>query len=494
MKKYLWICLTFFALVGCEDLEDTYDAGDGLIRYVGQCTNVSVSPGWNRLIVKWTNSVDPTIKNIKIFWSLDGVTRDTLLAREATECSIPNLENGNYGIQVCAVDIRDSLSYSSLLFSRPYTPEHEKVRSFSRLVSKYYMVKDRLVLFFSRWDDNITEASLVYTSKESDELKSLPLTAEFIQEHPYYLLPEAVDFDKDIAVVREGRIEGCDDLIKFEPYVLGRDKLYTAEMKNWAKQHYNREDVTEDWVERMTELEFDYSWSSFEDILNFPNLQKLSLGKIRYMSSDFLDDSGWAQVYNKELSLFVLDVAHELLGLTVERYGQHYFMEERPYVQQKEIPVLPKLEYYDASTWEYTCSEDDEGIFESYLEHLFDGNFTTIWQPELRTYARSYEIIVDMKGVQALRGLTVVQQSFLENNLQGRSLMPNMIGIQYSENNISWTDATSVVDNFLGVSNGEGTVIYFKELVNARYLKFKVADQMYGSNYSVALAEIGIFK
>ena len=35
-KRYLWILFVFFALAGCDDLEDTYSdyAGDGQIRYL----------------------------------------------------------------------------------------------------------------------------------------------------------------------------------------------------------------------------------------------------------------------------------------------------------------------------------------------------------------------------------------------------------------------------------------------------------------------------
>ena len=43
-RKLYYIAWLFAALfvIGCEDLEDTYDeyAGDGMIRYVGKCSNV----------------------------------------------------------------------------------------------------------------------------------------------------------------------------------------------------------------------------------------------------------------------------------------------------------------------------------------------------------------------------------------------------------------------------------------------------------------------
>lgn len=41
-----WFVAALF-VIGCEDLEDTYDeyAGDGMIRYVGKCSNVGGAAG-----------------------------------------------------------------------------------------------------------------------------------------------------------------------------------------------------------------------------------------------------------------------------------------------------------------------------------------------------------------------------------------------------------------------------------------------------------------
>ena len=73
MKKILTITALLgvaLLVVSCgESLEDTYKdySGDGTsIRYVGRCRNISATPGWERILVKWTNNVDPVIKQIKI--------------------------------------------------------------------------------------------------------------------------------------------------------------------------------------------------------------------------------------------------------------------------------------------------------------------------------------------------------------------------------------------------------------------------------------------
>ena len=64
-KLYYIICLlATWVVVGCEDLEDTYDefTGDGRIRYLGKCMNVEMHPGWNRIRVIWENNTDAAVK------------------------------------------------------------------------------------------------------------------------------------------------------------------------------------------------------------------------------------------------------------------------------------------------------------------------------------------------------------------------------------------------------------------------------------------------
>ena len=124
IKKYLWILISLVLVAGCESLEDTYSdyAGDGAIRYLGKCTKVSVAPGWKRLIVKWVNNVDPVIDKIKVRWQVNDMKDSILLAPNTTEYSIPDLEDGNYEVTVCAIDKNGNESLANPIFGRPYTP------------------------------------------------------------------------------------------------------------------------------------------------------------------------------------------------------------------------------------------------------------------------------------------------------------------------------------------------------------------------------------
>ena len=76
MKKKLYYIVWLFAvlfIVGCEDLEDTYDeyAGNGRIHYVGKCSNLEVLPGWKRLKVKWKGNLDANIDHVKVTWKAE---------------------------------------------------------------------------------------------------------------------------------------------------------------------------------------------------------------------------------------------------------------------------------------------------------------------------------------------------------------------------------------------------------------------------------------
>ena len=496
IKKYLWILLSLILVTGCESLEDTYDdyAGDGAIRYIGKCTDVSVTPGWKRLIVKWVNNVDPVIEKIKISWKINEEKDSVLLERDVTEYSISNLNDGNYEVAVCAVDKDGYESLSNPIFGRPYSSTHETIISFTRLISKHYFVKNHLVLFFSSWQENVSSAQLNYYTTNGNS-KTLELNAELIAQK-YYLLPEEIDPNKPVTLNREGRVEGCDDLIVFDPYELSHDKLYTSDFKQWVKAKYGQHEITERFVETLTEFEYDYSLTSFEDILNLPNLEKLILGKNRYLRPDMANDVAQSQLYDLERSLFVLDVAHKVCGLTVNRYNKHYIPDANlpSFVTQESNPLVPELTYLDASTWSITCSEEDKYPYESHLENLFDGNLSNWWQPELiSTLARTYEISVDMKQVQPINGIKIVQKSFDAKDAQSASLMPGMIKIKISTDKISWSDATYVEENTIGATNGETTILRFPNTPDVRYLKFTINDQIYGQNFSISLAEIGVF-
>ena len=99
MMKYTTILLSLLACLsfaGCEDLEDTYEeyAGDGAVRYLAKCENLSVESGWERLIVKWDNKLDPNRNGVWLQCQSNAVQFDTLLPAGCDSCSVNGLPDG----------------------------------------------------------------------------------------------------------------------------------------------------------------------------------------------------------------------------------------------------------------------------------------------------------------------------------------------------------------------------------------------------------------
>lgn len=363
-----------------------------------------------------------------------------------------------------------------------------------RIIYIHYFVKDRLVLFFSDWTDAIESAILQYTNTDG-VLKNLPLTRELVETN-YSLIPEAIDFNKPVILKRSGRVEGCENLIVFDPYQLSKDKIYTSDFKLLLRNRYGQTEVTESFVSTLEELEIDYAITSFEDILNCPNLKTLILGKNRYLNLERVDPLVVSsELYDKERSVFVLNVANEILGIQVERYNQHFLSGKVfPYIKEMGNPLLPQLTYLNTKNWEFECSEKDEYPYDSHLERLFDGDFKNWWQPQINATSRVFEIIVDMKIDQLVNGIRITQKEFdQESDFMSNYLLPNMIKVKVSRDRLTWEDATFVEENILGVSSGETTILYLKKPKEVRYLKFIVNDQAYGNNFSVALGKLAVF-
>ena len=121
MKKYIGLLFAMLVMVSCESLEDTYEdfAGNGPVRYLGKCTDLTIQPGWNRLQVRWTNSPDPVIRHIRITWSKDAMVKEELVDRETSEYDITDLEDGSYEVTICAVDKNGNTSLESTDYGKP---------------------------------------------------------------------------------------------------------------------------------------------------------------------------------------------------------------------------------------------------------------------------------------------------------------------------------------------------------------------------------------
>ena len=497
MKKYIILLLTVLSMVSCESLEDTYKdfAGDGPIRYLGKCSELTVQPGWNRLIVNWTNSADPVIDKIKITWSKDGIVKEELLDKETNTYNIQDLEDGNYEVTVCSVDKEGNTSLTSTVYGRPYTSVHEMVQSFTQVVSNHYFLQNRLVLFFQGWEENVTDAYLTYT-KADGSAGNLELDKQLVNKL-YYLLPDEIDMSKPVELYRSGHIQGCEDEINFDPTTLENNKLFSANFKQEMKRQYGfDEEIPEDWASTVEEVNLDWTIGNFSDLLNLTNLKKLVLGKQRYIREDMVNDSETAQskVYESAISDFVLQTLHELNpDFVVERYNKHYStLSSADYIVEKGLSVLPEYSYINLSGMTFTSSPEDASNYRSYLEYLTDNNDNTSWEPAGAKELTTYTLTLNLKSTKELHGLKLVQTYF--DNVNKRSWCPNSVKIYVSTDGVKWDVATYLEELEIGHSTGEVNIIPFIEGgVQAQYVKVLVSTPHSESTYNISLAEIGLY-
>lgn len=495
-KYFVWMTAVVLAVAGCESLEDTYSdySGDGMVQYVGKCTDVVVTPGWERLHVEWKNSLDPNINKIKVVCQAGDIVRDTFLEPGITAYDFKNMEDGSYQVDVYAVDEDGKLSLSDAKYGRPYTYDHEEIRSFSQGVIKHFFVGNNVVLFMDIWSDNFVNFELNYTGIEG-EVKSLPLTEEVFAQK-YYLLRD-VDASKNVFITREGRVQDCPDLIVFNPYELTVNPVFSASFKGWMKEHYQLDDVGTDFVKATTVLEFDYDILSFEDILYFPNLEKLVLGKNRYLINNeqilaIYGDRWKSVVTDLEKSEFILGVAQELKNLKIERYQKHYIPETSILdIDEMGIPDLPELSYLSTTGWTIENSQEEYIIEDTRypLIALLDNDYSTVWMPKAHVTLYTYDLTIDMQEEKTVNGIKITQAAIAN----AEDILPGTVQIETSVNGYDWEMFTHVQSNMLGNGLGEAALFCLETPKQARYVKVTVSDRANVGIMNIALGDIAVF-
>lgn len=181
IKKLYYIIgliVACFATACSESLEETYDefSGDGMIRYVGKCADVEVNPGWERLQVVWKHNIDAAVEKVKITWVSDNGSGEMFVDPLSPDSEdlmdtvyIENLGDAMYTIQVknVAVDGRESLVEEK--YGRPYSYDHEDLRSFSRGVTAFSRMGDKLVVVLDQDNENVKEMLLCFKDKAGVE-------------------------------------------------------------------------------------------------------------------------------------------------------------------------------------------------------------------------------------------------------------------------------------------------------------------------------------
>lgn len=493
------------SLTACQDIKDTYAdmAGDGEIRYIGKCDNLTVSPGWERLIVNWTNNSDPIIEKVKVKWTNDIDTDSVLLDRGTTTYSIGNLNNSTYEIIVSSLDKDGNESLENTIYSRPYTSQHEEVISFSRVVAKQYFLDNNLIMLFSGWQNGLETAYLKYTKKDGSE-GNFELN-ENIASQPIYVLPDEIDTSKPVNLYRTGHIGSCKDLIEFDPYELSKEPSFTSDFKEFLKTKYGTDgkiinstgNVSDSWAKNLQTLELDADINSLEDLLNMPNLKRLVVGKNTYLTEAGVNDEtrGQYKVFDPAISNKVLEIMHQHTGLVVERYNKHYQeLGKESYIKDMGATHLPEIDCYDISQASIKCSVADQDGYNSHPEYLIDGKTSTCWKPFATSSQQTYILTIDLGKEVEASGIKVVQKSFSKSD-QDNDIAPQKMTLKIADKSGGLSDATYVEENTLGTSTGQTILLPFANgTQKVRYIQVGIPSQYYFGTFDVTLAEIGLYK
>lgn len=487
MKHILLISslLAFIFFAGCEDLEDTYDdyVGDGPIRYLTKCTDVSVASGWERLTVSWKNQLDPKRNGVWIHCQSGVYTLDTIVPADSTSCDIRNLPDAQYNITVAAVSESGDTSLVESGTGRPYTYNHEAVMGYTRGITKYIFVKDRLVLFLITEQDGMLDFTLNYTDKDGNAQSH---QLEFMSWMENTEILNDVDADKPIVLTRKGLLEGCTDTITFPEYTLDPELVNMAvDFENRLKERYGEFDRM-----TMTELELDYNLSSIEDILYFPNLETLKLGSNRYydgepydnpvseLTEDEYGDKAWEVLYAfKDINpdFTVLNYGGEEYGLWSDYYV----------VENEDKATLPdNLELLDPTGF---VVKEGADTLANRGAALFDDNPSTSWESLASQSQQTHNLDIDMQETKTVKGLKIVQTNATTNS---SNYKPSTISVYVSTDGRNWTQPFHVEVNTLGLGSGEAKLLDFATEQNVRYIRLTVRDVYYGTSYSCILGDV----
>lgn len=505
MKKILYCLTCLLMLASCgESLFDTYKdyAGDGEIRFVGKVKELTASPGWQCIRLKWVNGTDPIIDQVEVKWTSEDVSDSVLLPAGTDNYQISNLVSGsNYEVSVMSVDKNMHQSVATTAYVRPYNADHEAVQAFTRLVSRNFFLHNHLLLTFIGWDANVKEAYLTYTAKSSGEQKRYDLTEEVVNKL-HVDIPD-VDATKPVQVHRSGYIEGCEDLINFDPIALDEEPVYNSEFKTEMKRMFGYDEtIPEEWRTSTTSLDLDWSASDVADLLYLPNLKKLYLGRNRYVRADQVDDTekGQSQLTDNDLSIWVLDRLHELNGLEVYRYDKHFSkLPSRSYIHDMGHHAEPQLNFVSMKGAKVSVmpAESDELIsmgWKSHEEYLIDGKVSTSWMPYSQKSSTTYTITVELPKAYKVKGMRLVQSYYDEANAAQRALNPSQIRVYKSANGSYYPLATNLEDTNIGSSTGEVNYIPFADDSAVQFIRIELTTPMYFSYFQVSLAELGFYE
>ncbi len=480
--------------ISCEKMEDTYEEykGDGKIRYVGKCTGLSIEPGWKRFRLSWVNSLDPTTDKIKITWQADGIKDSVYVsANLTTYLTDAVFENKNYEFSIYAIDQNGNHSLKTNNYARPFTNEHEFIRSFGHVEKKHFFLEDKLIIFWNVPISEMFDRKITYTNKSGEE-STIELTDELLIENNGIYEIDDIDLNKDITINRSAEVEGCFDQVIFEPYTLDSNtKIFNSDFTAFLKAYYDVESISDNLINNIETLNINESLISLEDIMHFPNLKKVILGGLRFRHPMYPNDVP-SLLNDGPTSIYALNTVNTLKGVEVDIYNDIYQISASiPYAQLFGNPSLPDVNILNDISWSIESSTEEEG-YDSHPEYLLDNDQETVWLPlAIESGQRTHELEIDMKSAQDVNGVFIKHPAGFEF-LFPYDYFAKLVTLQVSNDGENWTDVYKSRNRNLYQGRGETTMLKFPETHNVRYLKLIVKDQVSSRN-NTFLADIVVF-
>ena len=248
-------------------------------------------------------------------------------------------------------------------------------------------------------------------------------------------------------------------------------------------------------IDTVRVLEFDYDMDTFEDILYCSKLEKLVLGKNRYLHPTYVTSEDKSILYNEDKSAKVLETAHTLRNVEIIQYNDHYFTELFDFLTPIEKRGFPDIECLPTSCIDTIENSVKEVIgHDSHLSYLIHNNPPTYWEPLESGSVRNYELIITLKEKELVNGIKVVQATY-DPALDSRSknYLPHEIKIQVSNDRIVWENACYTLENPLGGGSGEVTLLPLSSPKEVKYIKINLSDRVYVNVCNIKLADIALY-
>lgn len=532
LYNLVWLFVIFLT-VGCEDLEDTYGkyAGDGMFRYTGKCSDVEVMPGWKRLRVSWKNNLDAAIKKVKVSWQAEGDKEPSVryIERNGKDAAdlmdtifIENLKDLVYSVKVSSMTEDGTESLVEEKYGRPYSEEHEDLRSFTRGVVNFYRLEDKLVVCIDEDNENLKDLVLTYNDTQGQvhkwDIKGhmndyLSIQSSRICRDYMFLLPEdanlAIDFNYPLTISRRGFLAGCMDEITFKDEVLDlNERIWSTAFSRQMIKKYGEN--WEKYIDQIESLELDYNFPTFQDLMYLPNLKKVILGKNRYMDGKYAKSH--ASVTEPYISLVTLQFLKDIrTDFSVERYNMHYFGLDNKYgmdviqlykklgkikpdfsiteLNTSNLDNMPSITPLDIADWEITCSDT---VVNGYVANgagwLLNDDPNIYFEPSPTLGVSVVEVLFDMKKLQRVHGFKVVQ--YPRNDKGDQNYLLSSIKIEFSEDGYNWKLATNE-DGATTIGNAPGEITFIDipedKQMDVRYIRLSMGRQKVGTVSGTAL-------